>query len=50
MLWIAFGIAGKFNDQLGVACRFLTVDADITYNKNTPEFYLKNRFILRSIV
>ena len=30
--------------ETGVACRFLTVDADIEYNKNTPEFYIKNGF------
>ena len=33
-------------NELGVACRFLTVDADIDYDKNTPEFYLKNGFVL----
>lgn len=30
--------------EIGIACRFLTVDADIEYDKNTPEFYLKNGF------
>lgn len=29
----------------GVACRFITVDADIEYDPNTPEFYQKNGFI-----
>lgn len=30
----------------GVACRFVTVDADIEYDADTPEFYKKNGFIL----
>lgn len=30
----------------GVACRFVTVDADIEYNPNTPEFYKKNGFVV----
>lgn len=30
----------------GVACRFVTVDADIEYNPDTPEFYKKNGFIV----
>ena len=32
-------------NEIGVACRFLTVDADIEYNEETPEFYLKNGFV-----
>ena len=28
----------------GVACRFVTVDADIEYYEDTPEFYKKNGF------
>lgn len=36
----------KMMNELGVACRFLTVDADIDYDKNTPEFYLKNGFVV----
>ena len=32
-------------NELGVACRFLTVDADIEYYKETPDFYLKNGFV-----
>ena len=31
--------------KTGVACRFLTVDADIEYNPETPNFYLKNGFV-----
>ncbi len=29
----------------GVACRFVTVDADIEYDKYTPAFYEKNGFV-----
>lgn len=32
-------------NELGAACRFLTVDADIDYDKNTPQFYEKNGFV-----
>ena len=31
--------------EAGVACRFLTVDADIEYDENTPIFYEKNGFV-----
>ena len=31
-------------NQSGAACRFLTVDADIEYDKDTPIFYEKNGF------
>ena len=31
--------------ETGVACRFLTVDADIEYDKDTPMFYEKNGFV-----
>lgn len=30
----------------GVACRFITVDADIEYNLDTPKFYEKNGFVI----
>lgn len=30
--------------EAGVACRFLTVDADIEYDEHTPLFYEKNGF------
>ncbi len=30
----------------GVACRFVTVDADIEYDINTPVFYEKNGFVV----
>ena len=32
--------------QAGIACRFITVDADIEYYPNTPEFYKKNGFVM----
>ena len=31
--------------KTGVACRFVTVDADIEYYPDTPEFYKKNGFV-----
>ena len=31
--------------KMGVACRFITVDADIEYDPNTPMFYEKNGFV-----
>lgn len=36
----AFGM-----NEMGIACRFITVDADIEYEPNTPKFYEKNGFI-----
>jgi len=45
MIDIASGFVADLN-ELGVACRFLTVDADIDYNKNTQEFYEKNGFVV----
>ena len=32
-------------NQMGIACRFITVDADIEYNPDTPDFYFKNGFV-----
>lgn len=43
LLEMARAYAFKMN-ELGVACRFLTVDADIEYDQNTPDFYYKNGF------
>ena len=45
MISIASAFVKKMN-EVGVACRFLTVDADIDYDKNTPEFYVKNGFVV----
>lgn len=36
----AFGM-----NESGVACRFITVDADIQYEPDTPQFYFKNGFV-----
>lgn len=44
MLELAQAFAFDMNN-MGVACRFLTVDADIEYNQSTPLFYKKNGFI-----
>ena len=44
LLDTARGQAFDMND-MGVACRFLTVDADIEYNQDTPQFYEKNGFV-----
>ena len=44
LLEMARAFAFQMN-ELGVACRFITVDADIEYNPNTPQFYEKNGFV-----
>lgn len=44
LLEMARAYAFQMND-LGVACRFITVDADIEYDPNTPQFYHKNGFV-----
>jgi len=44
LLNVAHAYANDMN-EMGVACRFLTVDADIEYNENTPQFYIKNGFV-----
>jgi len=44
---VAETLAYKVIDS-GVACRFLTVDADIEYNPRTTEFYEKNGFVVNS--
>lgn len=44
MLELARAFAFDMN-KMGVACRFLTVDADIEYNPDTPLFYRKNGFV-----
>ena len=31
-------------NEIGIACRFLTVDADIEYCETTTDFYEKNGF------
>lgn len=44
MLEMARAFAFDMN-ELGIACRFITVDADIEYNSHTPDFYFKNGFV-----
>lgn len=44
MLEMARAFAASINEA-GVACRFITVDADIEYNPDTPLFYEKNGFM-----
>lgn len=43
MLEMARAFAFDMN-ELGIACRFITVDADIEYDLDTPKFYEKNGF------
>lgn len=45
LLEAARAFAYKMN-EIGVACRFLTVDADIEYDENTTCFYEKNGFVV----
>jgi hypothetical protein len=44
MIDFARNIADECNEKF-IACRVLTVDADIEYNKELPAFYEKNGFI-----
>lgn len=44
MLDLARAYAFEMN-KLGIACRFITVDADVEYDENTPNFYKKNGFV-----
>jgi len=44
MLKLAETYAFNVN-KIGVACRFITVDADIEYNPETVQFYEKNGFV-----
>ena len=44
MLEMTHAFAFDMN-QLGIACRFITVDADIEYNPQTPDFYVRNGFV-----
>lgn len=43
MIRLARGFASDINDN-GVACRFLTIDADIENNPDVTKFYTKNGF------
>lgn len=44
MIEMARGIAQQMNES--VACKFITVDADIESNESVAAFYLKNDFVL----
>lgn len=44
LIEMAVAYAFSINEQ-GVACRFVTVDADIEYDEDTPKFYDKNGFV-----
>lgn len=45
LLWLAFAIASEIS-ELGVGCRFLSVDADTEFKKETPDFYAKAGFVI----
>lgn len=45
LIEIAYLIAEKLN-EIGVACRFVTVDADIQYNETTDEYYKHLGFVV----
>lgn len=47
MLEMARAFAFGMN-ELGIACRFITVDADIDYEPNTPDFI--KRMVLQKIL
>jgi hypothetical protein len=44
MIQLARGFTSNLNDN-GIACRFLTIDADVENSPNVTEFYTKNGFI-----
>jgi hypothetical protein len=44
LIFLTLGIADEIN-EMGIACRFITVDADIEYDTKTPEFYEKFGFV-----
>lgn len=44
MLQLAVAFATRLVDN-GVACRFITVDADTEFDDNTPDFYARNGFV-----
>ena len=43
MIRLARGFAANLNKK-GIACRFLTIDADVEHNPNVTQFYMKNGF------
>ena len=44
MIKLAQGFAAMMNDD-GIACRFLTIDADVENNPDVTAFYTKNGFV-----
>jgi len=44
MIELARGIAEDINESM--ACRFITVDADVEHNEQVTDFYFKNGFVL----
>jgi hypothetical protein len=44
MIRLARGFSSDLNDN-GIACRFLTIDADVEHNPKVTEFYTKNGFV-----
>jgi len=44
MITLARGFTANLNDN-GIACRFLTIDADVENNPKVTEFYIKNGFV-----
>ncbi|MEW9697590.1 hypothetical protein [Paenibacillus sp. SI8] len=44
LLELALGHAQELLEN-GIACRFLTLDADIEFNATNPEFYERNGFV-----
>ena len=44
MIKLARGFAAAMNDD-GIACRFLTIDADVENNPDVTAFYTKNGFV-----
>jgi predicted GNAT family N-acyltransferase len=45
MVRLARGFTSNLNNN-GIACRFLTIDADVENNPNVTGFYIKNGFVL----
>ncbi|TCL74231.1 acetyltransferase (GNAT) family protein [Hydrogenispora ethanolica] len=44
LIFLTLGIVESMN-EMGVACRFITVDADMEFDPNTPLFYEKFGFV-----
>ncbi len=49
LLWLALGTAQEMNN-LGVACRYLSLDADISVSLTTDKFYEKIGFEYNKVV